>query len=87
MNNEDWPWNWVFEDERLGLVGGDDDCLLRFLCEMFHPEVRDWYNEKVKDISLGVLKQLNDLLGEDGYEIYEIDKISGRPVFSYRYCI
>jgi len=87
VNNDDWPWNWIFEDARLGLTSGDDDCLLRFLCEMFHPEVRDWRDEKIREVSLGVLNDLNSLLSEDGYEIYEADKISGRPVFSYRYCI
>ena len=87
INNDDWSWNWVFEDERLGLSNGEDDLLLRFLCEMFHPEVRDWWDEKTKDICLRVLGSLNDLLREDGYEIYEVDKISGRPVFSYRHCI
>ncbi len=87
VNNDDWPWNWIFEDARLGLTNGDDDCLLRFLCEMFHPEVRDWRDEKISAVSLGVLNDLNSLLSEDGYEIYESDKISGRPVFLYRYCI
>lgn len=87
MNNDDWPWNWIFEDARLGLASGEDDCVLRFLCEMFHPEVRDWLDDATRDISLSVLNDLNKLLKEDGYEIYEYDKISGRPVFSYRYCI
>jgi len=87
INNDDWVRNWIFKDERLALINGEDDCLLRVLCEMFHPEVRDWRDETTKNISLYVLDSLNNLLGEDGYEIYEVDKISGRPVFSYRYCI
>jgi len=87
VNNNDWPWDWVFKDERLRLGSGDDDCLLKFLCEMFHPEVRDWRDEKTSNISLSVLHKLNILLQEDGYEIYETDRISGCPVFSYRYYI
>ncbi len=87
VNNNDWSWSWIFEDQRLGLANGDDDIYLRFLCEMFHPEVRDWYDEATRDISFSILNSLNDLLMEDGYEIYEADTISGRPVFSYRYCI
>lgn len=87
VNNHDWSWDWIFKDERLELTSGNDDCLLRFLSEMYHPEVRDWRDGQTKDISLWVLERLNSLLNEDGYEIYEVDKISGRPVFSYRYCI
>jgi len=87
INNDDWEWEWVFVDDRLGLSLGDDDKLLRFLCEVFHPEVRDWRNPQERDVSYGALNQLNDLLKEDGYEIYESDSISGRPVFSYRYSL
>lgn len=80
--NDDFEYGWVFDDERLGLRSGDDEILLKFLCEMFHPMVRseksDW--EKVKD-------DINELLKADGYEIYENDKISGHSVFSYRFSI
>jgi len=80
--NNDFEYGWVFNDERLGLRSGDDEILLKFICEMFHPVVRseksDW--EKVKD-------DMNELLKADGYEIYESEKISGRSVFSYRFSI
>lgn len=87
IRNNDWDDNWIFNDDRLGLYSGDDDKLLRFLCEIFHPEVRDWRNPRERDVSYEALNQLNDLLKEDGYELYESDKISGRPIFSYRYCL
>ena len=87
INNDDWDGGWIFVDDRLGLSSGDDDTLLRFLCEIFHPEVRDWRNSYEREASYAALSQLNDLLKEDGYEIYESDKISGRPIFSYRYCL
>ncbi|MDR1246624.1 MAG: protein kinase [Clostridiales Family XIII bacterium] len=87
INNEDWERNWIFTDDRLGLSTGDDDTLLRFLCEMFHPAVRDWKNDLEERVCLEALRILNSLITEDGYEIYESDKISGRPVFSYRYCL
>jgi serine/threonine-protein kinase len=87
VNNNDWESNWIFTDDRLGLSTGDDDTLLRFLCEMFHPEVRDWRNDLEERVCLEALGILNSLITEDGYEIYESHKISGRPVFSYRYCL
>ena len=75
-------YGWVFHDARLGLDNGNDEVLLKFLCEMFHPVVRseksDWES---------VLADINDLLKADGYEIYESEKISGRSVYSYRFCI
>lgn len=40
VNNLDWPDEWIFEDDRFGLADGDDEILLKFLCEMFHPAVR-----------------------------------------------
>ncbi|MDR2151532.1 MAG: protein kinase [Helicobacteraceae bacterium] len=86
INNNDWQSDWIFTDDRLNFAAGDDDSLLRFLCEMFHPEIRDWKNKEEKSVCIKALSILNDLLNEDGYEIYEHDKISGRPVFSYRYC-
>lgn len=87
INNDDWEESWIFVDDRLELSSGGDDKLLRFLCEIFHPEVRDWRDPYEKKASYSALSQLNDLLKEDGYEIYESDKISGRPIFSYRYCL
>jgi len=80
--NNDLEYGWVFSEERLGLRSGDDEILLKFLCEMFHPIVRseksDW--EQVKD-------DINALLKADGYEIYESEQISGRSVFSYKFSI
>lgn len=79
VNNNDWSEYWIFEDERLGLKNGNDEALLKFLCQMFHPVVR---NEKSDWQS--VLKTVNELLKVDGYEIYESEKISNKSVYSYR---
>ena len=80
--NDDFEYGWVFYDKRLSLQSGDDETLLKFLCEMFHPFVRsnksNW--EAVKN-------DINELLKGDGYEIYESDKISGHSVFSYKYSV
>lgn len=40
VNNDDYPYCWVFEDERFGLQDGEDEIYLKFLCEVFHPTVR-----------------------------------------------
>ena len=36
----DWDDDWVFHDDRFGLMGCDDETLLMFLCETIHPELR-----------------------------------------------
>jgi len=78
-NNEDWPEYWIFEDDRLGLKNGNDETLLNFLCQMFHPVVR---NEKSDWQS--ILTIINEMLEVDGYQIYESDKISNKSIYSYR---
>lgn len=78
-NNDDWDEDWVFEDDRFGLLKGDDKILLDFLCAIFHPENRieqvEWHE---------FLSRTNNLLRVDGYELYEIKKISNRSVYSWR---
>ena len=74
--NYDGEDNWIFEDDRFGLVDGEDEVLLRFLSELLHPIVRSDQDE-VSNIA----RLLNDLLGPDGYRLVEKDHISGRPVF------
>ena len=82
IQNSDFEYGWVFGDDRLQLNRGSDEILLKFLAEMFHPVIRseesDWE---------GVKNDINNLLRVDGYEIYESEKISGRSVYSYRYCL
>lgn len=79
INNNDWSEYWIFEDERLGLKSGNDETLLNFLCQIFHPIVR---NEKSG--WQFVLSIMNEFLKVDGYEIYESEKISNKSVYSYR---
>ena len=79
INNDDYEDNWIFEDERFELLNGDDEVLLRFLTEVFHPENRveasNW-----KDF----LDKISELLSADGYEMYKSDEISKRAVYSWR---
>ncbi|GIF08860.1 AbiJ-related protein [Actinoplanes siamensis] len=77
-NPSDWPDNWIFTDERFGLAD-NDEALLAFLVEMLHPEVRTHLAEveQLRDF-------LNSVLVHDGYEIVQVDAISGAPIFDYR---
>ena len=77
-NNDDWPNDWVFYDERFNLFHGEDESFLKFICENFHPAVRV-ENGPWREF----LDDINTLLQQDGYEIYECDKLSGRSVFDF----
>lgn len=77
--NGDYPDDWAFEDERFELLNGSDAVLLNFLCEVFHPEIRD--DSKRWQL---FLEKINELLNEDGYELFVSNKLSGRDVFSWR---
>lgn len=79
VNNDDWPCCWVFEDERFPLQSGSDEDYLKFICEIFHPAVR--YE---KGYWKEFLEKVNDLLKNDGYELYAEKKISGRDVYDWR---
>jgi len=80
INNNDFPYCWVFQDERFSLQKGDDEIFLRFICEIFHPMVRNEKGEWRK-----FFNKVNDLLRIDGYELYVRQYISGREVYSYRF--
>ena len=76
----DWPKGWFLGDDRFELKDGfDDEPLLKFLCEMLHPSVREedspWRE---------YLNKFNDLLRQDGYEVYSSYRISGRDVYRAR---
>lgn len=79
VNNSDWEDGWVFSDPRFGLINGDDEILLKFLCEMFHPIVRNEHQPWKK-----FLETFNELLKPDGYEIVEKNHISGRIVYGWK---
>lgn len=79
INNDDYEDGWIFEDDRFGLLNGDDEVLLKFLCSVFHPAVRT-ENSYWKEF----LNAVNALLHNDGYELYPERKISGRDVFGWR---
>jgi hypothetical protein len=79
INNFDWEDNWVFYDDRFNLFRGTDKDFVRFLCETVHPVVRSNPDE------VGVIiREYNKLLTQDGWELFERSKLSGRPVYVAR---
>jgi len=79
INNDDWDSNWIYEDDRLELLEGDDQIFLKFICETIHPIVRN-RKEEVETL----IKIYNQNLEGDGYEIFQTDRISGKPIYSAR---
>lgn len=79
INNDDWELCWVFEDDRFPLLNGTDEDYLRFLIEVFNPEVCVEGETLEKYFS-----QIQSLLREDGYELYASHYISGKPSYSWR---
>ncbi|MFW0777149.1 MAG: abortive infection family protein [Rickettsiales bacterium] len=80
INNYDWDDDWVFYDSRFDIKNGDDEILLRFLCETIHPVVRPDITEAER-----ICQLYNQYLRNDGFEIIEKTRLSGKPVFVGRY--
>ena len=79
VNNDDYPFCWVFEDERFELTNGTDEKYLEFICEIFDSAVR--YD---KGYWKEFLIEINKLLQNDGYEIYPAEKVSNRDVYGWK---
>lgn len=79
VNNEDWDDDWVFSDKRFNLLGGPVEPFLRFLCEIVHPVVRPDRDEAIRLVS-----QFNEQLRQAEWEIFEEERLGGRPRFAYR---
>jgi hypothetical protein len=80
VNNYDWEANWVFYDPRFSLMNGDDDSFLAFLCETIHPIIRPDPAEAER-----ICQLYNQYLRNDGFQILEKTRLSGKPVFVGRY--
>jgi hypothetical protein len=80
VNNSDWQADWVFYDSRFNLMGSEDEVFLRFLCETIHPSVRSDPSEAQQLASL-----YNAHLRNDGFQLVETTRISGKPVFAARF--
>ncbi len=80
VNNHDWSDDWVFYDPRFNLMGGDDEVLLRFLCETIHPVVCADVTEAARLCQL-----YNKYLQNDGFQLVEQTRLSNKPVYVGRY--
>lgn len=78
VNNSDWDEDWVFYDGRFSLKAAPDEEWLKFICETFHPAVRDEKGGWRK-----LLPLINSLLRVDGFELYEESHISGRVKYGW----
>ncbi len=81
INNDDYSYCWVFTDDRFQLNKGSDEIYLKFLCEVFHPYVRDEQRDWNR-----FFYEINKLIRVDGYELYSKEKISGRDIYGWRLC-
>lgn len=79
VNNNDWEADWIYSDKRFNLIDGPADQFLRFLCELIHPVVRP-----DRDTAIKLASHFNDQLRQVGWEINEVERVAGRPRFSYR---
>ena len=76
INNWDWENHWVYYDARFQLMNGDDEILLNFLAETVHPVVVSDVTEAQKRVHL-----YNQFLRNDGFELAEKSRISGKPIY------
>lgn len=79
VNNDDYPLCWVFDDDRFPLKNGSDEDYLNFLSEIFNPEICI-----EGDLMSKYLWRIQNLLCNDGYELYICRRISGKAVYSWR---
>lgn len=80
VNNYDWSEDWLYYDPRFNLLHGDDEIFLRFLAEVLHPVVRSDSTEAER-----ICQLLNQFLRNDGFQLIERTRLSGKPVYVGRY--
>lgn len=73
-----WQLKHKLLDEATGLMKAPDEAVLAVIVDALHPEVQ---SDK-RRVNFNAAK-FNEDLREDGFEIYQIDQISGHPVFSW----
>lgn len=79
-NPYDWEDDWVFYDGRFNLLNCNDEIYLNFLCETIHPVVR---SNAIEVEELLIL--YNSILKNDGFQLVEKTRLSGKPIFVGRY--
>lgn len=78
-NPQDWEDDWVFTDDRFGLMNGTDEVFLRFLAETVHPVVRP--DSAAAEV---LVERYNQFLRADGFELHITGEISGHHVYGAR---
>lgn len=74
----------LLDDERFLIFSKTDEELLRFLCYVFHPEVRNEQNDNlIEPLWKSVLYKVNQLLHPDGYYLTVDGTLSGRWIYSW----
>lgn len=76
----DWDDDWVFQDDRFNLMGCSAAEFMVFLCETIHPELRRDAKEAEQ-----ICETYNRYLKNDGFQLVEKARLSGRPVYEGRY--
>lgn len=80
VNNDDWEPYWFFSDPRFELGNGyDDEYILKFICEMLHPAVRNESGPWKE-----YLDKFNEILRPDGYVLSPSKSVSGRDIYEAR---
>ena len=78
-NPDDWDDDWVFFDDRFGLMDCDDEKFLQFLCETIHPAVMPNVAEGAR-----ICDVYNRYLQSDGFQLIERTRVSGKPIYTGR---
>lgn len=80
----DWEQDWIFTDSRFNLMGCEDEDYLKFICEVFHPAVTLNSIELPATPESGYFTYVSALLKQEGYELYELKRLGGKPVIGWR---
>ena len=76
VRNDDWDDSFFFADDRLPYKNATTHEVIRIVCEIFHPEVRNENGCWRK-----IMESIGNLLEKDGFEFYKCGSISGRDVY------
>lgn len=79
VNNDDWPSDWLFGDDRFNLLGCADETFIKFLCEMVHPVVRPDAQEAEK-----LVGWFNEQLNRDAWQLVPVDRLRAQPIYAGR---
>ena len=76
VNNDDWPLDWVYSDDRFNLYTLAQQKFLEFIAEVLHPIVRTEVTEQTE-----LATAFNGHLRRAGWELVEDIVIHGRPTY------